>query len=354
MGAGGLWMPFHVEDDRVERWAKETLDELLRYSKNSKLVEIVAAVVLKRAKGEISSLSEFAEAYLETCELPEWTEDPRIDYQDICVQNLYWQNFRNKLRIPPEEELKEAGYRYASLFRPPIVDSPNMLEHLLSEVKEKASEVNVETNEFFQSVEQMQDRAVKLGCDTVVNCTGLGAASICKDDQLVGARGILLHFERSTCVRRKSVRDTRPYQFGHNFYDTAIMTEEMPWGTETAPCYMIPRGDVIVVGGSYLEDDMEPSIRDGERQRLLFNALRMGIDVDSSKVVGEWTGFRPFRTTVRCELENINDSVQVFHSYGYGGSGWTVYVGAAKECADTLLGISSDPTLLRRRFAASL
>ena len=66
----------------------------------------------------------------------------------------------------------------------------------------------------------------------------------------------------------------------------------------------------------------------------------MGIDIEKCKIDGEWTGFRPFRQTVRCEIETneaYSNGVKVVHSYGYGGSGWTVYVGAAKECANLVL-----------------
>ena len=343
-------MPFHAEDDRLERWAIETLDELLTTYKNTGLVEIVPSVLLQKREepDEYTENELVLTDSLEDILRPPWTRDRRINFQDVGINYLSWRNLKEKLRIPPEEELAEAGYTNAWFFRPPVVDAPKMLEHLLSEVKKSAVDVNVETNEYFESVEQMQDRAAKLGCDTVVNCTGLGAASICQDDQLVGARGIMLQFDRASCVRRKHVRQTRLYQYGRNFYDTVIMTEDEPWGSETMPCYLIPRGDLILVGGSYLEGDTEASIREEERERLILNAKKMGINVRKSKLVGEWTGFRPFRTTVRCELENdVNDDgggdVQVFHSYGYGGSGWTVNVGAAKECADILLGTKPEP-----------
>jgi D-amino-acid oxidase len=175
-----------------------------------------------------------------------------------------------------------------------------------------------------------------LGCDAVVNCTGLGAAKLCHDHKLVGARGILLSFDRKACVRRTAISEGL---YGPNKHDAVIMTEEEPWGTDEAPAYMIPRGDSIVVGGSYLEGDTEPSIRPEERERLLRNADQLGIDIDKSTPSSEWTGFRPFRNPVRCEMDpDVSNGVKVVHSYGYGGSGWTVNVGAAKECADILLG----------------
>lgn len=330
MGAGGLWMPFHVEDDRATRWAKETLDELymIAADPDNGLVEIVPTVVLMR------------DPKAQDC-LPDWTTNAQIEFQCLTVDQLSQQNTASthRLLIPPEQELRTAGYTHSWFFRPPIVDAPRMLERLLQQVAEYSNAtVNVETGNDFVSAEQMRDHAASLECDAVVNCTGLGAAEICQDPELVGARGILLQFERLSCARREAVAESND---GRNTNDAVIMTDEV-WGSETLPCYLIPRGDLILVGGSYLEGDGEESIRDCERSRLLSNANRMGIDVEHCDIVGEWTGFRPFRTKVRCELDidasSSTPHVKVVHSYGYGGSGWTVNVGAAKECADILLG----------------
>jgi D-amino-acid oxidase len=342
MGAGGLWMPFHVQDPRVHRWSIETLDELLEYAKNSernaeeqRLVEIVPSVYLQREHSGPRT-EDFRQHYdaapgghTRVERVPEWTTDLRIHFQHLTVEMLSWQNIVHRLRIPPEHELKQAGYLHAWFFRPPIVNAPIMLEHLLDELVSNKADVDVDTGKEFDSVQDMCEHAKSLDCDAVVNCTGLGAARICDDKDMVGARGVLLHYDRSSCPRRESVRES------DNSNDCVIMTEDEPWGSETMPCYLIPRGDKLVVGGSYLEGDTEETIRDDERKRLLFNAFRMGIDVEQTTVIGEWTGFRPFRTQVRCELDNSMD-VPVFHSYGYGGSGWTVNVGAAKECADVL------------------
>jgi D-amino-acid oxidase len=114
------------------------------------------------------------------------------------------------------------------------------------------------------------------------------------------------------------------------------------------PCYLIARGDTIVAGGSYLENDSEPNLRDDERTRLLKNAELVGIDTERSHPIGEWTGFRPYRPTSRCEVDhkykgatsdinNNNSNIRLVRSYGYGGSGWTVYVGCAKEATQLIL-----------------
>jgi hypothetical protein len=45
-------------------------------------------------------------------------------------------------------------------------------------------------------------------------------------------------------------------------------------------------------------------------------------------------GFRPYRPTARLGVDEKLSSlsgVTVVHSYGYGGSGWTVFVGVASD-----------------------
>lgn len=349
-GAGGLWMPFHCDDPRTDRWAMETLDELMALAKpgfsDTNLVEIVPAVSLRRSHGG-PQIEDFARntytaqpgESTETEILPEWTKDPRIAFQHLTVEMLSWQNTIHKMKIPNEHVLKEAGYLHAWFFRPPIVNSPAMLQDMLQELRKGDADVQIETGRYYESIDEMRQEALELGCDTVVNCTGLGSRKLLNDTQLVGARGVLLHFDRSQCVRNTSAAETANGE--PTTQDAIIMADEGPWGTDTHPAYLIARGDRVVVGGTYLEGDGEPNVRPEERNQIYKNASLLGLDVEKSPVVGEWVGFRPCRPLVRCEYDTaynrVAGGVKVFHNFGHGGSGWTVNVGAAKECADALL-----------------
>jgi D-amino-acid oxidase len=201
---------------------------------------------------------------------------------------------------------------------------------LLKEIEEHPdADIDVETGVYYESVEHMQEVAKSLNCDTVINCAGMGNQKICHDNQLVGGRGVLLQLERKGCPRRESLQGME--------HDAVLMTDIPPWGSDTEPCYMIPRGDIIAIGGSYLEGDTHPQLRESERTRLMENAQLMGIDLTNANVRGEWAGFRPYRPLVRCEEEKTDSSVRVIHCYGHGGSGWTVNVGSAKEVVNMLV-----------------
>lgn len=319
MGAGGLFMPFHCDDTRVDGWASDTLDELTNQHTNSdRNVEVVPVVAFKR----------------QSTELPTWSKSAFLKFQQLDVDSLYKHGSQNNIRLPQRETIENAGYTHAWLFHPPIVDAPNALNAMLKEIKmhKHTQYINVETNRYFKTMHEIVTEARALGCDGVVNCTGLGSRVLCNDDSLVGARGVLLHYDRCQSLWGGASKDDTTLK------DSAVLIVEEPFGSETMPCYMIPRGDTIVVGGTYLVGDEEECPRESEREMIVKNAQILGIDTTTNEPVGEWVGFRPYRSTVRLELdEDFSQSgMRVVHNYGFGGSGWTVYVGAAKEAASLI------------------
>ena len=333
-------MPYHCEDSRVDRWAADTLNELLSDNSSDSAVEIVPTVVLKRHHNGPT-----LESYIENKEgkrdeghddasLPQWTRDPRLSFQHVTVEMLTWQNSIHRLRIPSEADLKEAGYMHAWLFRPPIVDAPRMLEKLLIEIESDQLTKDIDLATKYRSMDEMIDDAKALGCDVVVICTGLGSQSLCRDMSLVGARGAVLNYDRR-CERRGDAPGS-----SHMVNDAAILVEEGLWGSERETAYLIPRGDVCVVGGTYLEGDAETSLREEEKERLTKNAWKLGIDTNKATPQSSWIGFRPYRPTTCLEVdENLSKKgVKVVMNYGHGGSGWTVFAGAAKDAANLVVG----------------
>lgn len=342
MGAAGLWMPVHSPDPRTNGWALDTLNELWKRAEDpeNNMVEKMSVVALKREhSGPTLDFLENAENNKTIADkVPGWASDPRLEFQHLTVEMLAWQNIAFQLRIPTETEMKDAGYWYAWLFRAPVVDAPKMLDHMLKEVKEQA-DVDVETGVVYDSVEMMRQECADLGCDVVVNCTGLGAADLCNDKELVGGRGIVLLFDRNATSRRPEVLMS---PFGAHTNDAVVITDEEPWATESMPSYLIPRGNRLVVGGSMMKGDSATEIRAEERNQLLIKAQQLGIDIGASSPIDEWIGFRPYRTTVRLEVDNTFDDtgVKVVHNYGHGGSGWTINAGCAKECADLVVSVA--------------
>lgn len=340
-------MPFHCDDARTDRWAMETMEEIypLAIDANNPLVTMRHAMVLKQ-KHEGPDTEDFiADDYHKgtggKSKLPAWSADGRFKFQNMTLEQVAWQNNIYKLKLPSLHKIQAARYNHAWFFETPIIDSPKMMEAMLDEVDSQPNDVNVETGVYYESIPEMIQDAKELGCDAVVNCTGLGAAKVCNDQELIGGRGVLLQYDRESCVRLPHPPGGDPLLAPpqEELVDACVMCESPPWGSEEYPCYMIPRGDTIVIGGTYLEGDSEPSMRPAERERLLESAAILGIDTEASKPKGEWVGFRPYRPTTRVEVDSqySSDDLKVVHSYGTGGSGWTVYTGMAKDTTSLIV-----------------
>lgn len=235
-------MPFRCDDDRVENWAKETLDVLLpiahknrdKSSHGDSLVEIVPALILQKEN----------HLYPED-KLPQWSKDPRLNFQALNLDMLFWQNEIHKLRIPKKENLQSAGYSFSWLYNAPVVDTPKMLMKMYEDVVTHPLTENVNVGVKFNSIDKMVEEAVKNNCDSVVNCTGLGSRKVVNDSSLTGGRGILHYYDRSTCKRDVL---TPLFDGSQPDRDAVITCDLSPWGSYTNPCYMIPRGDSLVIG----------------------------------------------------------------------------------------------------------
>jgi D-amino-acid oxidase len=326
----------------------ETLDELypIAADKNNPLVQLEYVLSLKRNHDGPTTEDFIAPDYHKgtggKSNLPAWSTDSRFKFQNMTMEQVAWQNTVYKLKLPSLSKVQAAGYNHAWLFETPIVDSPKMMEALLKEINDNdKNDVNVDTGIYYDSISQVIDEAKNLGCDAVVNCTGLGSSVLCQDKEMIGGRGVLLMYDRETCVRLQHPTDGNPLLAApfEQVKDACILVEAGPWGSEEFPTYMIPRADTIIVGGSYLEGDTEPSIRPQERERLLENARILGIDTSRCQPKGEWVGFRPYRKVTRCEADSIHSTneIRFVHCYGTGGSGWTVYTGVAKEATRLVL-----------------
>jgi D-amino-acid oxidase len=327
----------------------ETLDEIypVAIDDDDPLVKLHYTLFFKRNHEGPNTEDFIAENYHKgtggKSQLPLWSTDERFKFQNMTLEQVAWQNNVYKLKLPSLSIAQAAGYHHAWVFKTPVIDSPKMLEAMLNEVVSSPNDVNVETRHFYQSVYQVLEDATKMDCDAVVNCTGLGAAALCRDDQMIGGRGVLLYYDRASCVRLPHPKADDPLLATfQQLHDACVMIESLPWGSNEFPCYLIVRGDTIVVGGTYLEGDEETSIRPDERKRLLENARILGIDTGASKHNGEWVGHRPYRAKTRCAIdaELSKTGLKLVHCYGTGGSGWTVYTGVAKEATNLVLGLS--------------
>ncbi len=136
-------------------------------------------------------------------------------------------------------------------------------------------------------------------CDYLINCTGLGSKQIQADNELYPVRG--------------QVALLAPKEMDHIFLENE------------KPCYMVPRKDAIIVGGTFEEfADIEKTDL-STLEVLKENMFAIFPDLKNQQQIGSWAGLRPYRKVIRLEAEG-----KIIHNYGHGGSGFTLAWGCAK------------------------
>lgn len=136
----------------------------------------------------------------------------------------------------------------------------------------------------------------------VVNCAGLGARRLVGETDVHPARGQVLLVAGAPVDR---------------------------WLLDgSGPTYVVPRGDHVVVGGSFEEDDWSRTAEPDTAERIWQRAVALVPSLASGEIVANRVGLRPVRSAVR--LERVGE---VVHCYGHGGAGVTLSWGCADEVA---------------------
>ena len=138
--------------------------------------------------------------------------------------------------------------------------------------------------------------------DVVINCSGLGAQTLCNDETVYPVRGQVALIETDT---------TKPI----------YLDNEMP-------LYLVPRKDAMIIGGTYEENVFDETTESSTIKHLLDVAYSVFPELKEQKIIGSWAGLRPYRNEVRLEHEA---GTNIIHNYGHGGSGFTLAFGCAEE-----------------------
>jgi len=143
--------------------------------------------------------------------------------------------------------------------------------------------------------------------DLLVNCSGLGAAQLVGDTNMVPIRGQV--FRVAAPWIKYAVTDA---------------------GGTT---YVYPNSGSIVVGGVRQEGNYSKVVSRADSEDIWRRAHEMVPSLAGCRVLSEWVGLRPGRLGgVRNELEMI-DGHPVVHNYGHAGSGVALSWGTAMSAA---------------------
>ena len=175
----------------------------------------------------------------------------------------------------------------------PLIETQIFLPWLQHRLQEKG------VNFFEEKLNTLDNLSVEY--DLVVNCTGLGARTLCKDETMVPIRG------------QVGLLAAGPHL-------PIYLDNEMP-------LYIVPRKDAIIIGGTFEEGVELAETQPSTIEYLLNNAYKVFPELQNQQVLGSWAGIRPYRPAVRVEREAGRN---IIHNYGHGGSGFTLAFGCAE------------------------
>jgi D-amino-acid oxidase len=208
------------------------------------------------------------------------------------------------VRAATAEELP-AGYADGRVVRVPCIAAPAYLDWLARRFAALGGEIELRE---VGALDEPQG-------DVVVNCTGVGARRLTGDEDIRPMRGQVVYV-RTRERLRFMVDETGP----------------------NALAYVLPRPDVVVLGGTAEEDDWEPGVRPDTTRSIIERTLLLEPRLEGATYAGAAVGFRPARSEVRLEADRLGDGRLLVHDYGHGGSGFTLSWGCADEVARLVLG----------------
>jgi D-amino-acid oxidase len=209
-----------------------------------------------------------------------------------------------RVRASRPDELPE-GYADGRAVQVPCIEAPAYLDWLARRFADLGGRLDQ------AAVTRLDD----LPGDAVVDCAGTGATALAGDDTLKPVRGQVAYV-RTHAALRFMVDETGP----------------------NALAYVLPRPDVVVLGGTAEEDDAELAPREVTTHDILARTQRLQPELQGATLVGAAVGLRPARPAVRLEADTTADGRPLVHDYGHGGSGFTLSWGCADEVAELLLG----------------
>jgi len=212
----------------------------------------------------------------------------------------WWKEAVDMLRRAEATELAP-GYVAGNVFTAPVVAMPVYLKWL--EAKVEALGGTIET----RSVSHLE--TLLLEASLVVNCTGLAARELVKDDDL--------HPIRGQVVRVAPGHADRFVQAG---------------GSRSPLAYIIPRPDCTVLGGTEEEGVWDLSVDEGTAEAILARCRALEPELKNAEVLSHAVGLRPGRSEVHLATVRSRGGV-IVHNYGHGGGGVTLSWGCADEVA---------------------
>jgi D-amino-acid oxidase len=274
--AGAIWGPHLVEKgERVARWGGVTLARLTDLAADPDSGVHLASGVTASASGSIDSF--------------DWVK--AIEPVVPCD--------------PPE---LPAGYAGGWRLTVPIVSMPVYLGYLRARLERAGAALREAA---FGSL----DEAAELtGARVIVNCSGIGAASLVPDPEVTPVRGQAVVIENPGLT-----------EF---FVGVSEASGDLR--------YYFPHGDIMVLGGTEEAGNWSLEPDPATAEGILSRCAAVEPRLRGATVTAHRVGLRPVRPSVRLEADSL-DGRLVMHNYGHGGAGVTLSWGCAQEVTAAVL-----------------
>ncbi len=231
--------------------------------------------------------------------------------------------FRYDYKLIEENSVStKIGLKDAYEHLAPVVDTDIYMAWLWKEIKKLGGKV-IKKKVSGRLVDIEEKLKTEFGAAGIVNCAGLGSVEL-TDDEMYPLRGALIR-----------VHNDGRY-FPRLNKALSITLEER--GNSQNMIYLVPRGDILLLGGLVEKDQWSTDItldnyeylRQMHQRCIDFLPMleRAKLDVDEPVRVG----LRPARkNNVRLEQEK---GTTIIHNYGHGGSGITLSWGCGMEVVE--------------------
>jgi len=206
----------------------------------------------------------------------------------------------------------------------PVVDTDIYMAWLLGQIKEFGGKI-IQRKVFGRLVDIEEKLKTEFAAAGIVNCAGLGSVELTNDD-MYPLRGALIRVHNDGCNFPKLNKAL------------SITLEER--GNSQNMIYLVPRGNILLLGGLVEKDQWSTDItlKNYKYLRQMYQRCidflpmleRAKLDVNQPTRVG----LRPARkNNVRLEHEK---GTTIIHNYGHGGSGVTLSWGCAMEVVEKI------------------
>jgi D-amino-acid oxidase len=144
----------------------------------------------------------------------------------------------------------------------------------------------------------------------VFNCTGLGARELAHDPSVRPLRGQLVVVENP----------------GIEEWYVASGSDE-----DGETTYVLPQPYGLLLGGTTEDGSWDTTPDGATAEDIVRRCAAVHPGIARARVIEHRVGLRPFRPSVRLEVERLTDGTPCVHNYGHGGAGVTVSWGCALE-----------------------